>query len=271
MAKLWITYAWTDNEAQDVDYLAQELGRAGLEIKLDRWNIGAGRRLWEQIERFICSANESDAWVLVATENSLASESCKEEFAYALDRALNSRGQAFPVIGLFLSDVDNSLIPAGIRTRLFVSVTDPDWKERIVAATEGRQHAVDRPNVNPYFLKVHPPAPPQCENYVIEVRPRAGVWAPFIAVVPLAENEELNPSIMIGPRDVPTDTGMLTNCGSGPSPDQKYWMMYAGNQATPTQSYYIWCNKLPSELIFGVNGGQPQFQVKFNAPTIKRP
>lgn len=267
MAKLWITYAWADNKAQDVDFLAQELGRTGLEIKLDRWNIGAGRRLWEQIEHFICSSDECDAWLLVATENSLSSEPCKEEFAYALDRALKSRGQAFPVIGLFLSDVDDSLIPAGIRTRLFVSVTDPDWKERIAAAAERRHQVVDRPNVDPYYLQIHPPKAGQ-ESYAIEVRPRAGVWAPFIACVPLGEKEELFPSIMIGPRGIPTGAGMLTNCGNGPTPDQKYWAMNAGNQATPTQSYFIWCKKLPSELIFGVNGGQPQFHLRLGAPTI---
>jgi hypothetical protein len=267
MAKLWITYAWADNEAHDVDYLAQELGQAGLEIKLDRWNIGAGRRLWGQIENFICSDEECDAWVLVATENSLSSEPCKEEFAYALDRALGSRGQEFPVIGLFLSDVDSSLIPAGIRTRLFVSVTDPDWKERIVAAVEGRQHNIDRPNVDPYFLQVHPPQAGS-SRFAIEVRPRAGVWAPFIACIPLGEKEALNPSIMIGPRGVLPGMGILFNCGSEPTPDQRYWTMNAGNQATPTQSHFIWCEQLPSELIFGVNGGQPQFHVRFDQPAI---
>jgi hypothetical protein len=264
VAKLWITYAWADNKAQDVDFLAQELGGAGLEIKLDRWNIGAGKRLWEQIEHFICSPGESDAWVLVATENSLASEPCKEEFAYALDRALKSRGQKFPVIGLFLSDVDDSLIPAGIRTRLFVSVTDPDWKERIVAAAEGRQHAINRPTVEPYFLQVHPPKAGQME-FAIEVRPRAGVWAPFLAGIPMAEKTQLNPHIMVGPRGVPTSSGMLVNCGEEATQDQKLWLMFAGNQATPTQSYYIWCSRLPSELIFGVNSGQPQFHVRFGA------
>ena len=42
---------------------------------------------------------------LIATNNSLASEPCKEEFAYALDRALNGRGQDFPVIVLFLGGI----------------------------------------------------------------------------------------------------------------------------------------------------------------------
>lgn len=263
MAKLWITYAWADNENQDIDFIAKELTNAGLEVKLDRWNIGAGNRLWEQIEKFICSNDESDAWLLIATQNSLASEPCKEEFAYALDRALNSRGQNFPVIALFMSDTDNSLIPAGIRTRLYVSVTDPDWKERIVASAEGRTHASQRPDVEPFFIKVHNTKIGD-NTIAIEVRPRAGVWAPFFAAIPLTEKDTVSPSIMIGPCNVPTGTGMLTSCGEATTPDNKFFIMFAGNQSTPTQSYYILCKTLPSELAFGVNGGQPQFHVQLN-------
>lgn len=43
-----------------MDYYAQELEKAGLDVKLDRWNIQAGSRLWEQIDRFISGENESD-------------------------------------------------------------------------------------------------------------------------------------------------------------------------------------------------------------------
>lgn len=264
MATVWITYAWTDNQHYDVDFVAQELCGAGLTVKLDRWNIGAGRRLWEQIESFLCKPDQSDAWLLVATNNSLASEACKEEFAYALDRALKSRGDAFPVIALFLTHTDPDLVPAGIRTRLHVSITDPDWKERIVAAAERRMHVASRPEVQPYHLHVHR-LEGRSKPLAIEVRPRAGVWAPFIAAIPLIEKDMVQPFIMIGPRDVPTDSGMLTNCGGGPSPDESMWLMNAGDQSTPTESYYIWCKELPSKLVFGINGRAPQFTVTFGA------
>src|SRR5258705_9124152 len=92
MATAWITYSWKDNQDGDVDFIAQELVRAGLAIKLDRWNIQAGKRLWEQIEKFITDADQCDGWIMYATQNSLASEPCREELAYALDRALSMRG-----------------------------------------------------------------------------------------------------------------------------------------------------------------------------------
>src|SRR5688500_9638419 len=101
MATVWLTYAWADNDAGDVDYVAQALRDAGLEVKLDRWNLGAGRRLWDQIASFIQDPAHCDAWVLYATQNSLGSEPCREEYSYALDRALQSRGSTFAIIGVF--------------------------------------------------------------------------------------------------------------------------------------------------------------------------
>lgn len=262
MATIWITYAWDDNKSGDIDFIVQELEQVGLNIKLDRWNIAAGKRLWDQIANFITSPNESDAWLLIATNNSLSSEPCKEEFAYALDRALNVRGQDFPVIAIFLGPVDNNLIPPAIRTRLFVSITDPDWKERIVSSAEGRSLKVTKEQIQPFRLYIHKNQP-EPKSIAIEVRPRAGVWAPFIAAIPADEKARVDPNIMIGPRDVPTRGGMLVNCGKGLSPDGKLYYMTSGNQATPTESYYIWCKELPSTLIFGVNGRAPQFTVNF--------
>jgi len=53
MPTAWLTYAWEDNDRQDVDFIAQELVYFGVDIQLDRWNIRAGRRLWEQIAGLI--------------------------------------------------------------------------------------------------------------------------------------------------------------------------------------------------------------------------
>jgi len=261
MAKIWITYAWEDNSDGDVDFAAQELGRVGLVVKLDRWNIGAGRRLWEQIERFITDPNQSDTWILYATQNSLGSEACKEEFAYALDRAIHSRGNPFPVIGLFPSTIDSTIIPAGLKTRLYVSITDPDWKERIKAAAEGRAPSIIAPNVQPYALSVHTIALQGASRFAIEVRPRAGTWSPFIAAVPNDEKDRVSPHILHGPRGIVPQGGSLFNTGTGTSDNGDWHFMFAQNEATPTQSYFVFCNELPSKLVFGVMNGQPQYLV----------
>lgn len=253
-----MTYAWEDNKDGDVDFVAQELIRVGLEVKLDRWNIGAGKRLWEQIEHFIQDETLSDGWVLYATQMSLGNEKCKEEYAYALDRALNKRGGDFPIIALFPASVDDSLIPASIKARLFVSLTDPNWKERIMAAAQKRSPSINKERIEPYALIIHESG----GKKVIEVRPRGGTWSPFICGIPIEEKEICSPHLGFGPAKRVPDTYILSSSGEGASKDGKLWTFTASNEATPTQSYYIYCKKLPSIFIFGVNGASPQYHVK---------
>jgi hypothetical protein len=256
---VWLTYAWEDNHDGDVDFVAQELMDSGLSVSLDRWNLRAGLRLWEQIGEHISNPELSDAWLLYATQNSLGSEACKEEFAYALDRALNARGESFPVIALFPCTVDRALIPGWVRARLFVSLTDPEWKERVKAAAEGRSPAIGREAMEPYTLTLHQTSD---ARYAIELRPRAGTWSPFFAAVPIGEKEALEPSILRGPRGVVPTAGVLLMYGEAVSSDGLWWIMFSNGEASPTQSYFLFCKGVPSRLAFGQRGDQgPQHTV----------
>ncbi len=257
MPSAWLTYAWADNERRDVDYIAQELVQSGIDIKLDRWNLTAGIRLWSQIEKFIQDPRESDAWLLYATQNSLGSEPCREEFAYALDRALNKRGARFPVIALFQSSLNPDLVPAGIRTRLHVSVTDPDWKERIASAIRGESPSISRMVVEPYDLRIHD-FKVWARTVAIEVRPLAGTWSPFVAAIPFHENTFVKIGVIRGASGTPPVGGGISfGDAEGQSTDKKWWIFRSTQEATPTQSFYIICDKLPSVLIFG-REGSPQ-------------
>lgn len=267
MPTIWITYAWDDNANHDVDFIAQELQAAGVNVKLDRWNIAAGKRLWEQIETFIQDEHESDAWLLYATTNSLASEPCREEYAYALDRALKSRGNAYPVIALFPGPVDQHLIPAGIRSRLYVSTTDPDWKERIKAAAERRDPQVARASIPPYSLAVHDVE----GGHFIEVRPRAGVWYPFSIAVPIDEKQKArgqNPIILPGaPGHPPTPQGgfilQFDGVGEGTGSDgAKWWIMSPSGDASPAKSFFLFVTDIPTMVAFGPRNG-PLFTHRF--------
>ncbi len=261
MPTIWITYAWNDNTQYDVDFVAQELVRVCVQVNLDHWNIRAGRRLWEQIERFIQDETQADAWLIYATQNSLGSEECKKEFSYAVDRVHDKRGNNFPIIAIFPGPVDNSLIPAGIRTRLSVSLTDLQWKEQVKAATEGQGPSLARPQLEPFTIQIHRGDSAVGHRLAIEVRPREGTWSPFFAAVPLSEKDRVQPHLVQGPRGRVPQGGELHNAGEAPSNNNAWWVMVAQNEATPTQSYYIHCNELPSRLAFGVNGGRPQFVV----------
>lgn len=267
MVTVWITYAWTDNQQRDVDFIAQELSVAGLQVKLDRWNLTAGKRLWDQIANFITSPQESDAWLIFATQNSLASEPCREELAYALDRALNTRGDEFPVIALFPSSVERNLIPASIRVRLFVSLTDPDWKERIVAAAQHRPLSIASGVLQPFVAQTLMPAPAPFK-YIVEFRPRAGVWNPFIFGVPVGEKDSVGMTIRCGPpRRIPPIDGMVFSRGEGVSQDGRWYFSLGYEPATPTNSYYAFLREMPSAFVFGQEG--PNGQVwTFEGPQV---
>lgn len=255
MPTVWLTYSWEDNKSKDVDFVAQEIERSGLTVKLDRWNIQAGLPLWEQIDNHITNQEMCDAWVIYATQNSLGSEKCREEYRYALDRALNSRGVQFPVIALFPSTVDTGLMPAGIRTRLYVSLTDPDWKERIKAAAEGRAPSVTREEITAYEMRIYPFGEAENRRYVFELRPRAGTWSPFVVKVPITEKEKLMPQIAHGPRGRVPSTVVLHGFREGTSDDRTWWIMQADNEVSPSQSCFLFCKEPPAKMIFGIRNG----------------
>lgn len=257
MPTAWITYAWKDNKDKDVDFIAEELIQAGVNIKLDRWNIEAGKRLWEQIERFIADPKECDAWIMYATQNSLASEPCREELAIALDRALKTRGGSFPIIGLVPSHVESGLLPAAIRTRLYVDLSDPDWKDRIVSAVTGRERARKAGELTPYVETEYPP--PAGFLFAVEVRPRAGVWHPFAVAIKKEEQDKVGLVVRDGPRGIlpPPNSGHIGG-GSGLSDDRQWFVTKGYNAATPTHSYYIFCKGIPSTIAFGQLGDSGQ-------------
>ena len=117
---LWITYAWSDNDDGDFDHLLNQLTVAGIDALYDKIALIPGQRLWEQIASRITEGNLS-GWACLLTPNSLSSQPCREELAYALDRALGTQDQNFPLIGL-LHQVPISEVPVSLRTRLCVDL-----------------------------------------------------------------------------------------------------------------------------------------------------
>ena len=66
-------------------------------------------------------------------------------------------------------------------------LTDEDWIERVVQGVSGRgigRQQAER--IDPYELRLYPPGERR-RDFIIEVRPRVGVWSPFIAAVPTSE------------------------------------------------------------------------------------
>jgi hypothetical protein len=123
--------------------------------------------------------------------------------------------------------------------------------------------------IEPYQVRIRQNAAGRA--FVVEMCPRAGTWSPFYAAVPLAEKEKLNASIMQGPANRMPGMGLSSNAGEGTTDDGQWWVMYAQDEATPTQSYYLFVDRLPSRIAFGVHNGQPQYLVDMAALATKTP
>lgn len=170
--RIWITYAWEDNDDGDFDYLVQELADVGIEATYDKVELVPGMDLWEQIGDKI-TEGPLDGWGYLLTAGSLASEACREELAYALNRALGTKGRDFPLIGL-LHGVRIQDVPPALKVRLCVSMGSPNWKEEIKAGLERRPPQVAASPQSRYVWQVHQPYRGFPGSVAVEVRPRFG-------------------------------------------------------------------------------------------------
>jgi hypothetical protein len=252
MAKVFLTYAHIDNVNQDVDFVDQELTSAGVVVRRDRWDIGAGVRLWDRIDKLIRDPAECDAWAIYLSQASLTREGCKEELAYALDRALSDRGKGFPLIGIANTPIPHDLVPGALASRLYVEMTDPSWKERIKAAAEGRAPTLPRPTIDPYTFRHLDHG---SGYHMLEIRPRVGVWSPPFVAVPIAEKDVIQ-QVQLGPPGLDATPGGMSSQRADPSSDGSLWMIveHAG-AASATNSIYVTLRGIPTTVYFGTNNG----------------
>lgn len=150
---LWITYAWADNDEGDFDHLVKQLANAGISARYDKIALIPGRRLWDQIADQI-ARDDLGGWAYLLTPKSILSQPCREELAYALDRALSKRGSDFPLIGL-LHQTPIADVPAALRIRLCVNLSSPDWIEQIRAGLENRPASRTISDTKKFKCRIH--------------------------------------------------------------------------------------------------------------------
>ncbi len=257
MAKLWLTYAWRDNEDQDVDHVIAELRAKGLEVNYDRAHLLAGRRLWDQIDSGINDPG-TKAWAILVTENSLRSEACQEEIAYALDRTLRVRGSQFPLIGIFPSHIDRTIIPSALATRLYVDLRMPGWAQQVADGVTGTRRAEQADPPAPFGHMMHS----FDGKPVLEVWPRSGRWIPFAVLVHTDEIAKLG-SVMFGPRGLITGSGIVS-MSTISSADNEFKGEQIQHSIDANTSAHIFLNEIPTKLKFG-QPGQRMYVMKHDS------
>lgn len=248
--KLWLTYAWKDNEDKDIDFIVQELDQAGLEVRFDRRNLIPGQRLWVQIGGAITDPAECDAWGIVLTGNSIASEACVEELSYALERALSAKGESFPVFAL-LHGIPAESLPPALKIRLNIPLGNNDWVAQTIAAVEGRSTGLPITGLDQWVIKEHPNA----DAYVLEIRPRFERISPFAVAVDLDEKQSGNVThCSPGPADKIPSGHVAThwiNSETTLTDGIAAWVWGADNEANSTSSYYLFYKRRPKRVWFG--------------------
>ncbi len=250
MKKLWLTYAWKDNEDFDVDYIIQELEAAGVDVRFDRRQLLTGQRLWDQIDQAITNPVNADAWALVVSKQSLQSEPCREELNYALHRALASRGNVFPLIGIFAEQIDRQLIPAAISTRLYVSIESKEWVERVRSGVEGAPPVLSHDAIGPVATKLY--RNQGTYELIVEARPRTGLWNPCVAKVLLSEKDFMY-GAMVRPAGKAPRIGAV-HFVEGRAPGEPDWFLRGPSDeatASPTMSMFVVFHRTPSRLFVG--------------------
>lgn len=251
--KLWLTYAWKDNEDENFDFIVSELRNQGLIVNFDRVQLLTGKRLWEQIDSGILDSDTS-AWAIYLTENSLRSEPCQEELAYALDRTLRSRGSNFPLIGLFPGPLDRAIIPSAIATRLYVDLRTNDWAQQIANGVYG----VNRntiPHLEPFGQNLQRTS----SGYLLDVWPRAGHWAETYAIVPESDCQNLT-ALTTGPRGQ-SDSMWAGVCGDGHQ--NGVYGRVVSNIVDSVNVAKIYLSHLPEWIEFGPAKGK-RFRLEFD-------
>lgn len=249
---LWITYAWSDNDEGDFDFLVQELGKAGITAKYDKIALIPGRKLWAQIADRI-SSDALSGWGYLLTPKSIASAACQEELSYALQRALETKGQEFPLIGL-LHSVSIRDVPLALRVRLCVNLANPDWIEEIRAALTGTMPQRVAPSQNPFVMKIHKNYLGRSDQVAIEIRPRFGELRYWRLAFPTS-----------GPQPIRWGTGPANGGGIGSTMRDVIEGEYeniagtrmkffgAGDPISASASAYaVFIRELPEKCFFGV-------------------
>jgi len=248
---LWLTYAWSDNDEGDFDYLVQELGNSGIPTIYDKISLIPGRKLWSQIADKI-ERGPLSAWVYLITPNSIASAACQEELAYALQRALNTKGDEFPLIGL-LHKVSIRDVPLALRVRLCVNLANPDWIEEVRAGIEGVPPSRKMQTQLPYIIKTHNSYLNQLNHNAIEIRPRFGEIAYWRLAFPSNGPQPIHwgagpaNGSGISSMQIGTVTGEYENIGG-----TQMKFIGAGTPLSPsTSAYAVFEGKLPKRFFFG--------------------
>lgn len=242
---LFLTYARSDNQDNDVEFIRTSL-EPELNVVLDYVLLNPGQPMVPQLEDAILSC---DAWAMFVSTRSLASKNCREELLWAFNRAMQAKGE-FPLIGLVKGGTRPETLPSALQVRLWISLDDPDWKDRLVNAVLGRSPPPHGAPVKPYKIRWHELGR-DAHGVVMEVRPRLATWHELWVEIPRSTAQTESPYSAVGvPDEIPTTSEKLVRRDSATADCYK---LYVKGRIDETQSLYVIIPFHPELVRFGTS------------------
>ena len=251
MKKLWLTYAWKDNEDRNIDFIIKELDKTNIAVKFDRRNLIPGQRLWQQIGNHITNPMECESWGIILTKNSIENESCIEELSYALERTLKTKGATFPIFAL-LHEISPKELPPALSIRLCIILENNNWVDQVIAAVNKTSPGFSpEKDLSNFIFHEH-----KIDNrYCLEIKPRFDRINPHAIVVDYHEKESGNVTNgSFGPSGIIPNGHVAferINSETRITDGTHCWVWGANNEINSTNSIFLFYKKKPKRIWFG--------------------
>ncbi len=134
--RAWLSYLQPGGEARDFTYLVAQLREIHVEAVYEALRLQPELPLGQKITQRLQN-NGFDGWIYILTHRFVTRGSCAEELIAAIEETRQQMGPGFPMIGL-LHGIAAQHLPLPLRVRPYLSLSDPDWKLRILQSLKQR-------------------------------------------------------------------------------------------------------------------------------------
>lgn len=251
-AKLWISYAWVNNEEKDFAYLASHLATRNIETAYDSIRLAPDDHLSKRIIQRLQSIG-FDGWICILTPQCITRREYTNELTSAIDQTKLHMGARFPIAGLMYGIAGHHLPPI-LRLLPCVSLGDPDWNERIrclfstFRATPCQSSAQ---NETRFIWKVHPVRSGDGDLTLIEVRTRGEFIPEWRFAVPKTCRLIRWGQGNSGGREI-SRVRFEEAYGSGRyGKSEVLWFGAANTISNSESAYVLFSGKLPDFICFG--------------------
>ncbi len=251
-------------------FAAAELERAGLSVRLDARPMDVAARFWPPLKSMISNKLRAQAWAALITDTVSLDNVAVETLGYAASGAKGTRGQEFALIALRPGSAAVAM-PGAFAAMQQIAMGEPTWARSVRGLAEGRGLARGQGTGlggsigEPYSITLHHRVPSGGRSVsAIELRPLTSSWLQFFVAVPWSEVGQAQLRLVHGLRGTLPEPHCEPAEAASPQPEREgEWAVLRGPEpASRRESYFLFCDAIPTTVRFGVPDGHLQYTVR---------